>query len=283
VWFGDILNFYALLGFALLWLRRLPARTLLLSGLACLLAPIVLYAIYLACVLATPAAPPAATQSSGGLMRAVIDGYAHGSYGEVVQSNTLVYAAAWVRRILRFQLLRILGMFLLGAWAGKIGLPQARDAMRPMLRRLLLCGLAIGLPLNLVFAAVGGNDALQPAGATGLLAITAGSIGIPLLGLAYAAAFALFWRGPRGGRHWLVASGRMALSHYLAQSLVCATLFYGVGFGLFGQVSHAMGIAIAVLVFALLALACSAWLRFFAQGPMEALWRRLSYPRGATD
>lgn len=280
IWFGDILNFYALLGFVLLACRRLSPRALLVSALACLLAPIALYATFRSYSLLAAAGPVAAPEA-GARMRAIVDAYAHGDYGDVVHSNALIYVFAWVRRIYRFQLLRIVGMFLLGAWAGRIGLPYAREALRPLLRRVLVSGVALGLPLNLVFAAIGGDDALLPAGPSGLLAVVSGSIGIPLLALAYAAAFALYWRSRRGTRHWLVASGRMALSHYLAQSLVCATLFYGIGFGLFGRTGYAAGMVIALAVFALLAIACTLWLRAFAQGPMEALWRRLAYGRRA--
>jgi uncharacterized protein len=278
VWFGDILNFYALMGFALLWFRKVSPRVLLGAAIFCLTAPIWLYAGYLLIVQLSHAAPTAAPEG-GARFAAIIDAYANGNYGEVVQSNAMIYVFAWIRRIYRFQLLRIFGMFLLGAWAGRIGLPLAREALRPMLRRWLLIGVAVGLPMNLAFAALGGNDALLPASAKGLLSITLGSIGIPLLSLAYFAVFALYWRKLRGGGNLFVASGRMALTHYLSQSLVCVMLFYGIGFGLFRQVSYGVGMLIALAVFMVLALLCRAWLKVGAQGPMEMLWRRLAYGR----
>ena len=224
-------------------------------------------------------AAPVAAPEGGARFAAIIDAYAHGSYGDVVQSNATIYVFAWIRRIYRFQLLRIFGMFLLGAWAGRIGLPMAREALRPLLRRWLIVGIAIGLPMNLAFAALGGNDALLPASAKGLLSITLGSLGIPLLSLALFAAFALYWRKRRGSGNLFVASGRMALTHYLGQSLVCVTLFYGIGFGLFQQVSYGVGLLMVLAVYLTLALVCRAWLKFHAQGPMEMLWRRLAYGR----
>jgi uncharacterized protein len=278
IWFGDILNIYALLGFVLLWFRRFSARTLLLSAVFFLTAPIWIYAMFLLYAQWVPSAP-AAPPGSAAQFQAVLDGYAHGGYGDVVHSNGLIYAFAWIRRIYRFQLLRIVGMFLLGAWAGKVGLVHARETWLPVLRRWLLLGVLIGVPMNLAFAALGGNDALLPASAQGLLSITLGSLGIPLLTLAYVAAFALYWTRPRGSGHLLVASGRMALSHYLCQSVIAVTVFYGVGFGWFGKISFTSGILIAVAIYLLLAMACRAWLSYFPQGPMEALWRRLTYSR----
>ncbi|HJR74023.1 MAG TPA: DUF418 domain-containing protein [Luteimonas sp.] len=276
LWFGDILNFYALMGFALLLFRKCSARTLLKWSLFFLTAPIALYVGYLAFVALTHAPPTAPPESAAG-MSAIFDGYANGGYAEVVRSNAQIYAYAWIRRIYRFQLLRIFGMFLLGAWAGKIGLPLMRDALRPLLKRWLWLGLLAGLPLNFAFAALGGNDVLVPASAKGLLSITLGSVGIPLLSLGYAAAFALYWRRIRGSGHPFVASGRMALTHYLSQSAVCVALFYGIGFGLFGKTSLAISLLMALAVYLFLALLCRAWLQRYPQGPMEALWRRLSY------
>lgn len=278
VWFGDILNFYALLGFALLLFRKLSARALLAWACCFLTAPIWLYAAYLAYA-AIAHAPPVAPPEGGAGMRAILDGYAHGSYADVVQSNAQIYAFAWIRRIYRFQLLRIFGMFLLGAWAGKIGFPAARDALRPLLRRWLMLAVVVGLPMNLVFAAIGGNDALVPVGAKGLLAIALGSTGIPLLSLGYVAMFGLFWRGQHGSRSLFVASGRMALSHYLSQSVICVISFYGIGFGLFGHASIGLSLLIAIAAYLALATACRSWLQRRPQGPMEALWRRLSYRR----
>lgn len=276
VWFGDILNFYALLGFGLLLFRRASARKLLFWAIFFLTSPIWLYLAYLAYAQLAHA-PPANAPEASAAMRTIVDSYGQGDYADIVRSNAMIYAFAWIRRIYRFQLLRIFGMFLLGAWAGKIGLPLARDALRPLLKRWLWMGLAIGLPLNLAFAALGGNDALVPASMKGLLSIAAGSAGIPLLSLGYAAAFALYWRKLRGSGHLFVASGRMALTHYLSQSVVCVLLFYGIGFGWFQKTSVATSLLIATAVYLSLAWLCSTWLKRHPQGPMETLWRRLSY------
>lgn len=159
----------------------------------------------------------------------LLSAFRDGSYADIVESNAIMYGGGQVRRALRFALLRIFGMFLLGAWFGRLGLPESRDALRPLLRRLLMCGLLIGLPLNIAYVALGGGDALLPATATGLLAVAISSVGIPLFSLAYVAVFALYWRSSRGADHLLVASGRMPLSNYLSQSLVCGALFYGLG------------------------------------------------------
>jgi len=67
----------------------------------------------------------------------------------------------------------------------------------------------------------------------------------------------------------VAAVGRMALSNYLLQTLICTTLFYGHGFGLFGEVDRAGQFLIVVAIWTFQLLASIAWLRWFALGPVE--------------
>ena len=75
------------------------------------------------------------------------------------------------------------------------------------------------------------------------------------------------------------AVGRMALTNYLMQSVICTTLFYGWGFGLFATLNRTAlaGVVLAIWVFQLLI--SPIWLRFYRFGPAEWLWRSLTYWR----
>ncbi len=278
IWFGDILTVYAVFGFALLWFRTLSQRALLAWAMFFLASPVLIYLIFMAVGLSDPLAGDPSTPPDRSFVGKAVRTIATGNYAEVVQAQSWFYPGGWVRRAIRLALPRIFGMFLLGMWAARIGLPLLRESHRPLLRRWLLWGALLGLPLNIAFSALGGGEALLPASANGLLAIVLASLGMPLLCLAYVAAFALYWRG-RNPRSLLVAAGRTALSHYIGQSVLCVSVFYGYGLGLFGQVSYAVAVPIAIAVFLLLAVSGRAWLQWFPQGPMEALWRRLSYRR----
>jgi uncharacterized protein len=77
----------------------------------------------------------------------------------------------------------------------------------------------------------------------------------------------------------VAAVGRMALTNYLLQSVICTTIFYGHGFGLFGRVERAGQFAIVVGIWAFQLLASSIWLRYFAVGPVEWLTRWLVFKR----
>jgi uncharacterized protein len=75
----------------------------------------------------------------------------------------------------------------------------------------------------------------------------------------------------------LAAVGQMALSCYLLQTIICTTIFYGHGFGLYGSVSRVGQALIVVAVWASLLVFCPFWLKHFRFGPFEWLWRSLTY------
>ena len=75
----------------------------------------------------------------------------------------------------------------------------------------------------------------------------------------------------------LAAVGRMAFTNYIMQSVICTTIFYGHGFGLFGKVPRTgqFGIVVAIWIFQLMI--SPVWLGYFQFGPLEWLWRCLTY------
>jgi uncharacterized protein len=77
----------------------------------------------------------------------------------------------------------------------------------------------------------------------------------------------------------VAAVGRMALTNYLLQSVICTTIFYGHGLGLFGRVERTGQLAIVVAILAFQLLASSVWLRYFSVGPVEWVTRWLIFKR----
>ena len=75
----------------------------------------------------------------------------------------------------------------------------------------------------------------------------------------------------------LAAVGRLALTNYLLQTLICTTIFYGHGFGLFGKLERTGQILILIGVWIFQLIFSSLWLRYFRFGPAEWLWRSLTY------
>ncbi|WP_289891343.1 DUF418 domain-containing protein [Virgibacillus pantothenticus] len=71
--------------------------------------------------------------------------------------------------------------------------------------------------------------------------------------------------------------GRMAFTNYIMQSIICVFLFYGIGLGWYGHITPLQGVGIAIIIYGLQMVYSSWWLRKFRYGPLEWLWRSLTY------
>ena len=172
---------------------------------------------------------------------------------------------------------QIMGLFLLGALAGRLGW-LARPQRHP---RLWRAAMWIGLGA-LPFAAAGAwlnfvtmRDSPGDPTSVGYALQNLGSLAACL----YVAAFAAQQRRPVVRRciGWLAPAGRMPLTNYIAQSIAMGLLLSGWGLGL-GQSLSRVELALLAIAFAAVQLIASrAWIARFGQGPLEALWRRATY------
>ncbi len=89
----------------------------------------------------------------------------------------------------------------------------------------------------------------------------------------------LLWLDPRRTSRLpaLAAVGQMALTNYVLQSIVLGCIFYGYGLGLFGDMGSAVAAAIGVATYSAQLQLSRFWLQRFRFGPLEWLWRSLSY------
>ena len=148
----------------------------------------------------------------------------------------------------------------------------------PRVHRLLMAaGFGIGLPLALWQTATLLATDFHPVASVVTkysydlrrMAMMAGYLGLILAFCHSAAGLA--------AKRALAATGRMALTNYLAQSIVCGLLFYGFGLGLYGRVTGYQLYGIVALVWALEIAWSVAWLARFQIGPFEWLWRAATY------
>ncbi|SDC13563.1 DUF418 domain-containing protein [Shouchella lonarensis] len=173
----------------------------------------------------------------------------------------------------------ILPLFLIGLYMGKTRMFQDVKKNMRRWRMLLLISASVGLPLialqgMLMYDVFSLNVALT----FGVVAALQQISGVALM-LVYVSLFVLLLQ-----KDWLqklfmplAVTGRMALTNYLMQSLVCTTIFYGYGLGLFGKVSSSQGVLIACIIFACQVILSHFYLKRFKQGPMETLWRKWTY------
>ena len=178
----------------------------------------------------------------------------------------------------------VFAMFLLGLYVGRRRIFHDIQQHMALIRRVLVWGLSVGLlsmtAERILNVTLGYNASAQE---TTVLPQFIGDIlvafGSTALSLGYAAAITVLAQHQRWRRILspLGAVGRLALTVYLMQTLMVSTLFYGFAFGQVFRIGPATVSVYAVLFFVIQIAACTWWVRRFRFGPMEWLWRTLTY------
>lgn len=278
IWDGDILTLYALLGLVLPVFRNWRDRALLVLA-AILIFAVPALGIGLFSLLGwEPAAALYALSNrmaeAMGANTAPDQAVAWVSRRDFMGWFSWTFTGtpfSWAMRLETWRIPKVLGIMLIGMVVGRRLVAGALLDDRRLLRWMLVTGLAVGLPPTIVYAAVPG---LGQADWPSLL-------GTAPLALTYAAGFVLIWRSGYPVLRHLAPVGRMALTNYLTHSVVGTALFYGIGFGLVGRLQPLGVYAVALAIFGAQIVFSRWWLDRHEQGPMEALWRSLTYGRAA--
>jgi uncharacterized protein len=173
---------------------------------------------------------------------------------------------------------KVLGMFLVGLWIGRFALYAKLDQYRPLLRKTARLGLGVGLPVSALKAIFSMWPDAPPT--IEFAAETCYVVGTPTLALGYAAGFALMWEsGKERLLDWAAPAGQMALTNYLMQTVLQSFIFYGWGLGLIAKLGLVFVFPLSLALFALQVAYSRWWLARFRFGPVEWLWRSLTYGR----
>jgi uncharacterized protein len=285
-WPGDILILYSVLGVALLLWRKARPRTTLIWAFIFLIVPLVINGVLWGLVKMGEMAMGSAemerifAQQVGdyAVQAAEADRiYATGSFLEITQQrardmNFMYFTWPFIG-------FNVLAAMLLGLYAGKRGVFDNIPGHLPFIRKAWLWGLIIGVIGNALYVYFGEQANRAVPSLANLISLAGQSFGAPAMAIFYMASLTLLAERAVWRRRLAPLSlvGRMALTNYLAQSFICATLFYGYGFGLYGTVGVAGGVALTVVIYAAQVLWSGWWLRRFRFGPAEWLWRTFTY------
>lgn len=173
------------------------------------------------------------------------------------------------------RLLKVLGLFILGYLAGKHRL-YARLEELP-LKKCCVWSYVLGLPISALYAWSATHSHPWSDTLNALLY----TLSVTTLVLAYISTLCLLHRRGRCQRlmKWVAAPGRMALTNYIGHSVAGIIIFYGFGFGLGASMNLALVELTALGIFILQVVLSRAWLQGFRFGPLEWLWRMLTYGR----
>lgn len=274
IWSGDILTLYALAGFTLSLFHRMKDVWLLSCAFfLVLIVPFV--GLFL-----LPTADgewTAPVFALGDTLFASTGHDADASYFVILKDQW--WPTVWARaasewayvagdKLYTWRIPKVLGTMLLGMWAGRMLVRGRLIGNTRLLWSVAIAGAVIAVPTNLVYMQ-------QPPHTQTHWSSLAGTLPA---GLAYAALFLL--AAPYIPRviDWLAGAGRMALTNYLATSVICVLIFQGAGLGLMGSVTLFEAWLFGCALFAAMLVWSRWWLGGREQGPMEALWRRLTYP-----
>ena len=279
-WMGDVLVAYAVLGLGLLAIRRAPdAAVLVLLG-GCLIFPAVSDAM--ATHLFSDATQMLSTFEFYQFASTNDVAFGQGGFLDAVRETTRVFVWAYGSPM---GLFTVAGFFvqmatgiLAGFLVGRRGWIERLPALAPRLPAAQWMALAVALGAAAIWWIVGG--ATIPEGSENIVASFARTIGRATLMCFYAITLVRLALAPASARFFRVFAwpGRMPLTNYLLQTAMGLAIFYGWGLGLWGRTTPLEEMALAVALYALVQLPLSTlWLGRFRYGPVEFLWRRLTY------
>jgi uncharacterized protein len=286
-WTGDVLHVYAVLGLALvLGLHRAGDRVLWGLIALCLLFPVASGVAELLFVGPDEVRQIVALQQAWERSNNIA--YGNGGFLDAAREHArefrFFYSNGWALWYMAGFWTQMATTLLLGVLAGRHRLVQRLPVLMPRLRRLQWCALGLGLACALVFGLIGELNRAPGPSPLKLLATVAYVLSRVALACFYVLVIARLAQRPEWQRRLapIAAAGRLPLTNYLAQTMICTALFYGWGLGLWGRVSPAAGLALAFAIFFLVQVPASmVWLRHFDVGPLEVLGRLVTYGRRA--
>jgi uncharacterized protein len=280
---GDILMIYAALGLLLIPLGKVRTGVLLVVAVLLVLnMPGLVQGI--ARIGAPPPTPAQEISSAkigelftvGG--KALHSATKSGSIADIARVNYIYgLEMKWFYQLFSGRLWITFGCFLLGLCAGRANLFRESDASRRFFRRLLAIAGGVALVSTWLVLQYNPSSAIARA-----LMQFASDVQKVALAASYVAAITLlFWKHSRGPLMQLAPLGKMGLTTYLLQSVFLGVVFYGVGFGMMGEIGSAAATALGIAFFVLQIFIARWWLSRMSMGPVEWLWRAATGRSGA--
>lgn len=268
---GDVLLLFSIVGVVLFLARRLSDGWVLALALFFLLQPVEWYHCFRALADTGYALPD---WGVGAMYGEVADYTREGNFWQFVSGNvTLGQKASLLWAVNAGRYSQTAGLFLLGLLLGRRGLFLDSAANESFWVRVLIAGAVAFAPLAALHGLMGEATAARMAGTVldmwQKFAFTAVLV----------ASFLLLYRTARFRRmtDGLRFYGRMSLTNYITQSVAGALIFFPFGLGLASRCGYTLSLLIGLGIFLVQTALCRRWLRRHRQGPLEALWHRLTW------
>lgn len=288
-WMGDILTLYALLGFVLIWFVNISDKNLIKFAAVLILLPIVnwLFVYFTGLNYAGYFFQLSTSYYEHfGLVTSDWNGNKFADFQKFIGNQNLLdfFKYNIGNTLIRIgdilnegRIFKVMGIFLIGLWAGRKILKEDLLNNLKFLKKIALWGFSIGLPISTFRTYIdffGGREDYW-----GFLNTVSYALGTVPLAMGLAALLALLYKKRPNLLNIFAPVGKTALSNYLFQTFIAITIFYGIGFGLAGKFGFTVIMAIAVCIFTFQILMSKWWLKHFKYGPIEWIWRQLTYAK----
>jgi uncharacterized protein len=280
LWYGDVLFLYAVCAFMLYPLRNMKAKKMVIVGIIFLSISSVVYLL---------SAVGVSTMPDDQIAADIMSSWSPSA--EQLATEITAYQGNWTSQMSArlpatmemhgfvffiWGIWRAAGMMLLGMALYKFGILSAK-ADEVVYWRLLASGVLIGLPV--IAYGIHWNVRNEWALDSLFIGSQFNYWASVLVSVGWMAALVLIVK--KGALTWLstrlAAVGRMAFSNYIMHTIICGYIFYGHGLGLFSEVERSGQILIVIAIWILQLTISPIWLRHFRFGPLEWLWRSLTY------
>lgn len=276
-WFGDILHKYALFGFTLLYFNKKSTKTLYQW-----MAGIMLFSAVLRTVIIFLTPPNTDSQEISPVIMQVLNTWQHGSFAAVVGMQKLGVAMLWFMGLKNglSGIAHYLVMFILGLIAGKsnffLRIPALKQKMLKMAFFVFPLALLLKVFANLNILGIQVLEGLPEPWQESIISL-ANFIAVPFLAVCYLIFLSVFlFENTSIIFKWISNAGKIGLTNYLMQTVLCMILFYGYALGFSGKLTLLETFFWVIPIYCFQLLFSTIWLRYYKTGPVENLWRKLS-------
>lgn len=285
LWEGDILMLYGLIGLLLPFFRKCTDKTLLFWAAFLILSPILADIIWLS-----------TKWTPGGYLekRAILISEQYGiteqNFGGYLFKEGSGYAEIlkWCQGGIYFRyqyildsgrIMKVLGIFLIGFYAGRKKMYAQPEAYIPLFIKIRKWGFIIGIPISIAGFYFIIDEKNVPRHWAGLADTVCYALGVVPMSLAYTCTLVLHWLKNKNSSllNRLAPAGRMALTNYIMQTVLAVAIFYNIGLGLGTTIGYTYVLFIVIVVYVFQVIFSTLWLRYFYYGPLEWIWRMLTY------
>lgn len=266
LWYGDILWTYAVAGALLFFFYKVNAKMNLI--IAILLLSVISVFILLGSLLIFVSGQ----EMNGYIFElGMTDAILNGTYSDIVEMNITLLGISFSGII--FVVPIVLAMFLIGLYFGQRKIFTNIDDNLSLFKKLAAFGLGLGLPIKILtgyWTTYGGGNVLYST-----LGQLSSSLGGPLMALGYVSLLIILMKKYKAIVKILQPVGQMALTNYIGQTVIMLLIFYVAN--LFNSIDAIYFVPIVLLVFTLQIGLSKLWMSKFAFGPLEWVWRCLTY------